>query len=92
MEYTVGPIPTDTPWIPKPKGVSGEWGKEVVIRYNSGLQSKGTFYTDSNGLAMQKRILNYRPSFNFTVFGGGVNSTANYYPVGQAIAIQDEET
>ena len=30
-------------------------GKEIVLKLNSALQSKGTFYTDSNGREMVKR-------------------------------------
>jgi hypothetical protein len=29
-------------------------GKEVVVKYSSGLQSEGTWYTDSNGKEMVK--------------------------------------
>ena len=41
---------------------------------------------------MQKRILNYRPTWNFTVKSGGINATANIFPVVSAIAIVDEKT
>ena len=37
FEWTVGPIPVD----------DGQ-GKEIIIRFNSTLASKGTFYTDSS--------------------------------------------
>jgi hypothetical protein len=36
---------------------------------------------------MIRRELNQRPKFNKTVIEGGLNITANYYPVGSAIAI-----
>jgi len=45
-----------------------------------------TFYTDTNGLEMQKRILNYRPTWDLIT---EEITTANYYPINQAIAIQD---
>lgn len=51
-----------------------------------------TLYTDSNGLGMQERVLNYRPSYDITIKDGGLNITANYYPVVSAIAIRDPET
>jgi hypothetical protein len=42
-----------------------------------------TFYTDSNGLEMQKRILNYRPTWNIedNYADSLENITANYYPI-----------
>jgi Glycosyl hydrolases family 38 C-terminal domain len=46
-----------------------------------------TFYTDSNGLEMQKRILNYRESYDFLSFE---QVSGNYYPINSAIAIVDE--
>jgi len=36
--------------------------------------------------------LNYRPTWNFTVKSGGMNITANMFPVVSAIAIVDEKT
>jgi hypothetical protein len=50
------------------------------------IDNNNTFYTDSNGLEMQKRILNYRPTWDWS---GKQNITANYYPVQTAIAIRD---
>ena len=49
---------------PVAKGLPNLWGKEVSMRYTSGLKSKGTFYTDSNGREMVKRVYNKRgPSY-----------------------------
>lgn len=45
-----------------------------------------TYYTDTNGLEMQKRILNYRPTWDLST---EESTSANYYPVNQAIVIQD---
>ncbi len=54
-------------------------GKEVTINFLSlDINNKDTFYTDSNGLEMQKRVLNYRPTWDWS---GSQNITANYYPV-----------
>lgn len=40
-------------------------GHEVVVEFSSiGLNNKGTFYTDANGLDMQERVLNYRPTWD----------------------------
>lgn len=40
---------------------------------------------------MQKRVLNYRPTWDIEIMEGGLNVTANYYPVQTAIAIQDDD-
>ena len=43
-------------------------GYEVIAQFHvNDFVNQGTFYTDSNGLEMQKRILNYRPTWNFTL-------------------------
>ena len=86
VEWTVGPIPIDTPWLP------GDIypGKEVVFRYSTGLKSAGTFYTDSNGREMVKRQRNARgPSYPKLVENEPI--AANYYPVTGMIAVQDSE-
>lgn len=67
-------------------------GHEVVVEFSSpGLDNQETFYTDANGLDMQKRILNYRPTWNVSdnYDGSNVNITANFYPVNSAIQIRD---
>jgi hypothetical protein len=51
------------------------------------FDNNGTFYTDANGLEMQKRILNYRPTWDFSAAN---NITSNYYPINTAIAIRDK--
>ena len=39
--------------------------REVTANfYTPEIDNENTFYTDSNGLAMQKRILNYRPTWD----------------------------
>lgn len=63
-------------------------GQEVIIQfYSPDINNNKTFYTDSNGLEMQKRILDYRQTWNFS---SNLNVTQNYYPVNSAIAIRDE--
>jgi hypothetical protein len=44
----------------------GKVGKEVVVSwFTPNINNNGTFYTDSNGLEMQERKINYRPTWNF---------------------------
>lgn len=70
-----------------------EVGHEVTVNFfDYDLENGGVFYTDSNGLEMQPRILNYRPTWDLQLLNGGLNVTANFYPVTAGIAIQDAET
>lgn len=41
-------------------------GKDVVVNVHfDDFQSNKTFWTDSNGLEMQKRVLNHRDTFTY---------------------------
>ncbi|XP_016074137.1 PREDICTED: lysosomal alpha-mannosidase isoform X2 [Miniopterus natalensis] len=75
LEWTVGPIP-----------VGDGWGKEVISRFDTGLETEGYFFTDSNGREILKRRRNYRPTWK-------LNQTepvaGNYYPVNSRIYITD---
>ena len=63
-------------------------GREVVAKWNfDGISNQGTFYTDSNGLEMQKRMVDYRPDFTLDT---KMKVNDNYYPINSAIAIRDE--
>jgi hypothetical protein len=44
--------------------VSDGIGKEVVMLLETNVNNQDTFYTDSNGLELQKRKINYRPTWN----------------------------
>eukprot|EP00931_Biecheleriopsis_adriatica_P102099 TRINITY_DN77122_c0_g1_i1.p1 TRINITY_DN77122_c0_g1~~TRINITY_DN77122_c0_g1_i1.p1 ORF type:complete len:1154 (+),score=170.39 TRINITY_DN77122_c0_g1_i1:66-3527(+) len=93
VEWTAGPIPIDTPWLPAAQQGNqrlDNWGKEVILKYKSGLASKGTFFTDANGREMVKRQYNARgASYPELVVNEPV--AGNYYPVNTLIAVQDEE-
>ena len=63
-------------------GGLSEAGKEVVVRFSDpNLRNDGVFYTDSNGLEMQKREWS-------TEYPKDLIAT-NYYPVTSAIKIRD---
>jgi hypothetical protein len=74
--------------IPLRDGDSNEeTGKEVVVNWEvQDFVNNGIFYTDSNGLEMQYRELNYRPDFDLVT---DEHVSANYYPINSAIAIRD---
>jgi len=62
-------------------------GKEVIASWKvNGFDNQSTFYTDTNGLEMQERILNYRPTWDLST---DEHVSGNYYPINQAIAIKD---
>lgn len=76
-ENTIGPIDFS-------KG-----GQEIVSRFDSGIASNGTFYTDNNGMEMQQRtyLPNGRPGDN----DSGVSVGGNFYPVVSRAYIKDDE-
>lgn len=67
-------------------------GHEVIVNFQvENFDNNQTFYTDSNGLEMQKRIINYRPTWDIqkNYHDSNENITANYYPINSAIAMED---
>jgi hypothetical protein len=62
-------------------------GMEVVAKWELiGADNQETFYTDSNGLEMQQRMLNERPDFTLST---DMKVSSNYYPINSAIAFRD---
>ena len=62
-------------------------GREVVAKWTfDGIDNEDTFYTDSNGLEMQKRVKDYRPDFTLET---KMKVNDNYYPINSAIAMRD---
>ncbi len=49
------------------------------------FEANKTFWTDSNGLEMQERRLNWRPSY---MPDTDQNISSNYYPVNSAIVLR----
>ena len=63
-------------------------GQEVVAKWrllDPDFSNKKVFYTDSNGLEMQKRTLDYRETWDLTT---DMKVSSNYYPINSAIAVQ----
>jgi alpha-mannosidase len=94
VEWTVGPIPQVGSAWPDVDGHIKPMGKEVIVKYVSGLKTKNAngapvVYTDSNAREMVKRVYNARgpsyPTLNVTEPVAG-----NYYPVNALIAVTDE--
>jgi lysosomal alpha-mannosidase len=74
-------------WLIGPIDVSDQVGKEIVIRFKSDLASKSTFYTDSNGREILKRVRDFRPTWNFSQTEP---VSGNYFPINSRIFIRDE--
>lgn len=64
-------------------------GKEVTLNLKTDNNNNFMFFTDSMGLEEQKRIINFRPAWNLTVFEP---AAGNYYPINSFIRIQDVKT
>lgn len=68
-------------------------GYEVVAMFHAhNFDNNQTFWTDSNGLDMQERILNHRSYYNITERVYNLinnNITANFYPINSALAMRD---
>jgi len=73
-------------------------GYEITPTFDAiDFDNNKTFYTDSNGLNMQKRVLNYRSYYNFTADWADPNNhpehnqniSGNYYPINSAITLKD---
>ena len=97
VEWTAGPIPIDTPWMPpvafdsknKSKPLPNLWGKEVIVKYASGLKSGGKWATDSNGKEMVPRAYNKRgPSYPHP-YNISEPVAGNYYPVSAMQALDN---
>jgi len=66
--------------------VSFDSGYEFVLEFVApDINNNGTFYTDSNGLEMQKR------KYKSTGLYGSLEISKNYYPVTSCIKIQDDD-
>ncbi|CAF1668432.1 unnamed protein product [Rotaria magnacalcarata] len=76
VEWTVGPIPIDD-----------NMGKEIIIRYDTDINSQSKYYTDANGREVLERTRDYRPTWNYTVVE---TVSGNYYPINSRIWIKDQ--
>ena len=68
--------------------ISDGRGKEVTIDWTvDGLETGDVFYTDSNGLEVQKRVFNERPTWKLNVTQP---AAGNYYPIISQATLRDE--
>eukprot|EP01119_Soliformovum_irregulare_P008936 TRINITY_DN2201_c3_g1_i1.p1 TRINITY_DN2201_c3_g1~~TRINITY_DN2201_c3_g1_i1.p1 ORF type:complete len:965 (+),score=294.76 TRINITY_DN2201_c3_g1_i1:158-3052(+) len=69
-----------------PVDISDGFGKEVIRRYSTDLNTEKTWYTDANGLEMQQRVLNYRPTWDLKCT---IPNSCDYYPITSSAFIKD---
>lgn len=70
--------------------IEDQVGKEIVLLVDAPeINSNDIWYTDSNGMEMQKRKRNHRPQWNLST---EQFASANYYPITSAICIQDSKS
>eukprot|EP00903_Cladosiphon_okamuranus_P006567 g6415.t1 len=87
LDWRVGPIPVGSN-SNSPLSDSGDAGKELISRFSApSIASKGTFHTDANGREFQKRVRDYRPTWDLNVTQP---VSGNYYPVTAAAFLRDE--
>jgi len=56
-------------------------GKELIAKFDTSMQTSATWYTDTLGQEMQKRVRNYRPTWNLTLTEP---VACNYFPMNTA--------
>ncbi|KAJ8607976.1 hypothetical protein CTAYLR_008233 [Chrysophaeum taylorii] len=95
VEFTAGPIPVDTPWFEpvayddNGTALPNNWGKEVILKYASSLATNDTYYTDSNGREMVKRVKNKRGPSYPDPYNISEPVAGNFYPITQLASIDD---
>jgi hypothetical protein len=72
-----------------PINVEDSQGKDVTVNWKmlDGFDANKTFWTDANGLEMQKRKIRYEPTDDGKADPQSYSS--NFYPVTSAIAMRD---
>lgn len=65
------------------------WGREVVLRVRSSVESGDGFLTDANGRDILSRRRNFRPTWDLNVTNEPIAS--NYYPVTSFVGVSDRD-
>lgn len=74
-------------WQVGPLDITDKAGREVIIKFDTDINTKGFFYTDSNGREILRRKRDFRPTWNLTQTSP---VSGNYYPINSKIFIRDE--
>ncbi len=76
----------DVEWIVGPIPIGDNIGKEIIMRYDTDIQSQAKYYTDANGREVLERTRDSRPTWNYTVVE---SVSGNYYPINSRIWIKE---
>jgi hypothetical protein len=71
-----------------PIDISDGIGKELVTKYTTPMATREYFYTDANGLEIQQRRRNFRPTWPFQ---NTEPAAGNYFPVNSVIYLSDNQ-
>ncbi|KAF5221685.1 hypothetical protein ECC02_005223 [Trypanosoma cruzi] len=69
--------------------IHDNFGRELVARFRTSVESGDVFYTDSNGREMQRRRVDHRSDYPFTQTEP---VAGNFYPVTSVFFINDTQT
>ncbi|XP_044735005.1 lysosomal alpha-mannosidase-like isoform X1 [Chrysoperla carnea] len=78
FDWVIGPIP-----------INDGKGKEVISKFKTDLDTKGVFYTDSNGRELLRRQRNKRDTWDVQLLE---LIAGNYYPVTSRIVLTENKT
>lgn len=76
--------------VSKIKGIDSDHGKEITVNFGRENFDTDRFYTDSNGMAMEERKLNYRKNYDLTNLTG-FEVVANFYPVNSQATLRSKD-
>ena len=80
--------PGPFPWTRPGSRPIANWGKEVVLRYDTDVASGDVFYTDSNGRETVKRVRDKRGPSYPAPYKISEPVAGNYYPVNALASIR----
>jgi len=97
VEWTAGSIPIDTPWFDPvaydtntSKPLPNNWGKEVILKFSTGLLTDAKFSVDSNAREMIERVRDKRGPTYPDPYLISEPIAGNYYPSTYIAALYDE--
>jgi len=72
-----------------PINITDNLGKEVIVRYTTGMKTESMWYSDSQGLEFIPRTINQRPFWPSFPFNITEPEAFNYVPMNEAAYLRD---